>query len=47
MFNIRVGNIDIDKMLLETEKELENSETKYLNHEDIFSKARKIIDSKR
>jgi len=28
----RYGNIDIDKMLLETEKKLDNPETKYLTH---------------
>ena len=40
----RFGNINIDKMLLETEKELDNPNTKYLTHEEVFSKARRIID---
>ena len=40
----RFGNINIDKMLLETEKELDNPNTKYLAYEEVFSKARRIID---
>ena len=43
----RFGNIDIDKMLLETEKELDNPDTKYLTHEEVFSKARRIIDDEK
>ncbi len=43
----RFGNIDIDKILLETEKELDNPDTKYLNQEEVFSKARRIIDGKK
>lgn len=43
----RFGNIDIDKMLLETEKELDNPENKYLTHEEVFSKARRIIDGEK
>lgn len=43
----RFGNIDIDKMLLETEKELDNPHTKYLSHEEVFSKARRIIDDEK
>ena len=39
----RFKNIDIDKMLLETEKELDNPNTKYLTHEEVFSKARRIM----
>ena len=42
----RFGNIDIDKMLLETEKGLDNPDTKYLTHEEVFSKASRIINSK-
>ena len=40
----KLGNIDIDKMLLETERALDNPDTKYLTHEEVFSKARRIID---
>ena len=40
-------NIDIDKMLLETEKELDNPDTKYLTHEEVFAKARRIIDGEK
>ena len=43
----RFGNIDIDKMLLETEKVLDNPDTKYLTHEEVFSKARRVIDGKK
>lgn len=43
----RFSNIDIDKMLLETEKELDNTDTKYLTHEEVFSKARRIIDGEK
>jgi len=43
----RFGNINIDKMLLETEKKLDNPNTKYLTHEEVFSKARRIIDGEK
>ena len=43
----RFGNINIDKMLLETEKELDNPNTKYSTHEEVFSKARRIIDGEK
>ena len=43
----RFGNIDIDKMLLEAEKELDNPNTKYLTQEEVFSKARRIIDGEK
>ena len=43
----RFGNIYIDKMLLETEKELDNPNNKYLTHEEVFSKARRIIDGEK
>ena len=43
----RFGKIDIDKMLIETEKELENPDTEYLTHEEVFSKARRIIDGEK
>ncbi len=43
----RFGNINIDKMLLETENELDNPNTKYLTHEEVFSKARRIIDGEK
>ena len=43
----RFGDIDIDKMLLDTEKELDNTDTKYMTHEEVFSKARRIIDGEK
>lgn len=39
----RFGNIDIEKSLNESEKDLDNPNTKYLTHEEIFSKARRIL----
>lgn len=43
----RFGNIDIDKMLLKTEKELDNPNTEYLTHEEVFSSARRIINGEK
>jgi len=40
----KFGNMDIDKMLLETETELDNPDTKYLTPEEVFSKARRILN---
>ena len=40
-------NTDIDKMLLETEKVLDNPQTKYLTHEEVFSKARRILNGEK
>lgn len=40
----RFGNVDIEKALDEAEKELDNPDTQYLTHEEVFSKARRIID---
>lgn len=39
----RFGNIDIENSLNESEKNLDNPNTKYLTHEEIFSKARRIL----
>ena len=43
----RFGNIDIDKMLLKTEKELDDPDTEYLTHEEVFSNARRIINGEK
>lgn len=43
----KFGNIDIDKMLKDTEKELDNANTKYLTHKEVFSKARRIMNGKK
>jgi len=40
-------NTDIDKMLLETEKVLDNPQTKYLTHKEVFSKARRILNGEK
>lgn len=41
------GNVDIDKALKEAEEEIDNPKTKYLTHEEIFAKARSLIDGKK
>ena len=43
----RFGNVDIEKMLDESEKEIDDSNIKYLTHEEVFSKARGIINGKK
>ncbi len=43
----RFGNVDIDKALQESEKELNNPNTKYYTHEEVFSMARRIIDGEK
>lgn len=43
----KFGDIDIEKALDDAEKELDNPNTKYLTHDEIFSKARRIIDGER
>ena len=43
----RFGNIDIEEALEQSERELVDNDTKYLSHEQVFSKARRIIDGKR
>ena len=40
----RFGNVDIEKALDEAEEELDNPDTQYLTHDEVFSKARRIID---
>lgn len=37
----------IEKALDESEKELDNPNTKYLTHEEVFSSARRIINGKK
>ena len=41
------GNVDIDKALKEAEEAIDNPNTKYLTHEEIFAKARRLIDAKK
>ena len=43
----RFGNVDIEKALDEAEEKLDDPNTKYLTHEEVFSKARRIINGKR
>ena len=37
----------IEKALDQAEKDLDNPNTKYLTHEEVFSKARKLIDGEK
>ena len=37
----------IEKALDEAEKDLDNPNTKYLTHEEVFSKARRLIDGEK
>lgn len=37
----------IEKALDEAEKDLDNPNTKYLSHEEVFSKARRLIDGEK
>ena len=41
------GNVDIEKELEEAEEAIDNSNTKYLTHEEIFAKARRLIDAQK
>lgn len=41
------GNVDIEKSLEEAEEAIDNPKTKYLTHEEIFAKARRLIDGKK
>lgn len=41
------GNVDIEKALEEAEEAIDNSKTNYLTHEEIFAKARRLIDGKK
>ncbi|MBR0490851.1 MAG: type II toxin-antitoxin system RelB/DinJ family antitoxin [Clostridia bacterium] len=41
------GNVDIEKELEEAEEAIDNPNTKYLTHEEIFAKARRLIDAKK
>lgn len=40
-------NAYIEKALDEAEKDLDNPNTKYLTHEEVFSKARRLIDGEK
>ena len=40
----RFGTTDIEKILDEADKEAEDPNTKFLTHEEVWEKARKIID---
>lgn len=38
------SNIDINKLLEESEKELDNPNTKYLTHDQVFDKMRRMLN---
>lgn len=42
----KFGNVDIIKILEEAEKELDDPNTKYMTHEEVFSKLRRMMDEK-
>lgn len=41
----KYNDIDIEKMLDETEEEIMSGKVEYLTHEEVFSKARRIISA--
>ena len=43
---MKFGNVDIEKLLDETEKEIDNPNTEYLTHEEVFSSLKKLINDK-
>ena len=43
----KFGNINVDKMIKETEVELDNPDTVYLTDDEVFSKARRVINGKK
>ena len=40
----RFGEDNMEKVIDELEKQIENPDTKFLTHEEVFSKARRILD---
>ena len=40
----RFGEKDMEKIIDELEKQIENPDTKFLTHEEVFGKARRILD---
>ena len=40
----KFGSVNVDKMLKETEIELDNPDTVYLTDDEVFSKARRVIN---
>ncbi len=40
----RFGEVDMEKVIDEMEREIEDPDTKFLTHEEVFSKARRILD---
>lgn len=40
----RFGGQDMEKIIDELEKQIENSDTKFLTHEEVFGKARRILN---
>ena len=45
--NLEIEELDIEKMLDDTEEEMQSGKAKYSTHEEVFSKARRIIDIER
>lgn len=45
--NLEIEELDIEKKLDDTEEEMQSGKAKYSTHEEVFSKARRIIDIER
>ena len=45
--NLEIEELDIEKMLDDTEEEMQSGKAKYSTHEEVFSKARRIIDGEK
>lgn len=43
----KFGNINIEKAIEEAEEVIDNPKTKFLTHEEVFIKARRLIDGKK
>lgn len=43
---LRFGNVDIEKALVQTAQDIKDKKEKYLTHEEVFNNARRIIDGK-
>lgn len=44
--NTNFGNCDIEKLIDESEEKIKGPNTKYLQHDELFSKIKEIVDEK-
>lgn len=47
LLNNKFGKVDVDNLLEESEDDIDNINTKYLTHDQVFSKVRRIINDKK